>query len=87
MDPLAAELICQYLRRMIEAGFVILPAAVLLWMHLSIPRAAMACGDAPLGGWRARRRFLLAALAWVAIDDGAGVDRRARSDGTCAPRR
>ena len=54
--------------RMIAAGFVVLSAAVLVWVSCSIPRAAMACGDAPsCGATRLRRRFLLAALAWVAL--------------------
>ncbi len=52
---------------MIAAGFVVLSVAVLVWIDRSIPRAAMACGDAPLAALALRRRFLAAALAWVAI--------------------
>lgn len=56
-----------YTARMIEAGFVILAAAVLLWAYLSIPRAAIACGDARPEAHAVRRRFLLAALAWIVV--------------------
>ena len=52
---------------MIEAGFVIIAAAVLLWTYLSIPRAALACGDAAPEAYGLRRGFLLAALTWTAL--------------------
>ena len=52
---------------MIAAGFAVLSVAVLVWTYRSIPRAAMACGDAPLAALALRRRFLAAAVAWVAI--------------------
>jgi hypothetical protein len=40
---------------------------VLVWAYLSIPRAALACGDAGPEAYRLRQRFLLAALAWTAL--------------------
>jgi hypothetical protein len=52
---------------MIEAGFVLLSAAALAWCFLSIPRAAIACGDSGREAYRLRQRFLLAALAWTAL--------------------
>jgi hypothetical protein len=52
---------------MIEAGYVIIAAAVLLWAYVSIPRASLACGDAAPEAYRLRQRFLLAALAWTAL--------------------
>jgi len=51
---------------MLEAGFVILALAVLLWLHVSIPRAAMLVAAATTADVL-RRRFMLAAIAWVLL--------------------
>ena len=64
---------------MIEAGFVILAAAVLVWFYTSIPRAAMACGDSPATARTLQRRFLIVAIAWIALTlwlASAGIIRR-----------
>lgn len=61
---------------MIAAGFVALSAAVLAWCYVYIPRAARACGDSEAVARGLQRRFLLAALAWVAFTlalAGSGV--------------
>ena len=55
---------------MIGAGFVALSAAVLAWCYLHIPRAARACGDSEHVAGELQRRFLLTALAWVAVTLG-----------------
>jgi hypothetical protein len=52
---------------MLETGFVILALAVLLWLHLSIPCAVMACGRPRPTADALRRRFMLAAIAWVLL--------------------
>jgi hypothetical protein len=58
---------------MIEAGFVILSAAVLLWFYTSIPRAAIACGDSRAAAHALRRRFMLAAVVWIGVTMGLAV--------------
>jgi len=68
---------------MIEVGFVVLAVAVLVWFHLSIPKAAIAVGDSQAAAHGLRLRFMVAADAWIALTMGlayAGVigqwDRR-----------
>lgn len=66
---------------MIAAGFVALSAAVLAWGYIFIPRAARACGDSEAVARGLQRRFLLAALAWVAFTLGlASTGILARTD-------
>lgn len=52
---------------MTAAGFVVIAGAILLWAWLSIRRAALACGDTAVAAERLRRRFLVAAGAWVGL--------------------
>jgi hypothetical protein len=61
---------------MLEAGFVVLAVAVLHWFYTSIPRAAMTCGDSLASARALRLRFIVAAVAWIAMTMGlayAGV--------------
>ena len=67
------------LPRMIQAGFVLLAAAVLLWFYTSIPRAALACGDTRAAAHALRRKFMVAAVAWIGVTTAlaaAGVLRQ-----------
>jgi len=70
-------------RPMIEVGFVLLAVAVLLWFHTSIPRAAMACGDARSASHALRLRFMVAAVAWIAVREplAAHASREPSRDG------
>ena len=49
------------------AGFILITAAVLVWVYTSIPQAALACGDGRQAATALGNRFMAAVLGWIGL--------------------